>query len=243
MRQQQQEAAPTRNVIRFRNLMKKLLERDMSELAFGVFYGPSGYGKTTSAIASAVAHHAHYVRLGSSWGIKTLADALCERLGLKTRGTSSAALADIVEQLVLDPGRPIILDEADYLIKRDQVDFIRDIVDMSATPIILIGEETLPQKLRKWERAHNRVMAFEAAQPTDIAEARMFARIRAPDLSIKDDLLTAMIEGCDGRARRICRSIDMAKEMAKLRHLKAVSRADWGTTPFFDNEPPKRRPQ
>jgi len=238
---QQHDAAPTRNVIRFRNLMKKLLDRDMPELAFGVFYGPSGYGKTTSAIATAVAHHAHYVRLGSSWGIRTLADAICERLGLKSRGTSSAALADIVEQLTLDPGRPIILDEADYLIKRDQVDFIRDIVDMSATPIILIGEELLPQKLRKWERTHNRVLAFEAAQPTDIGEARMFAKLRASGITIKDDLLAAMIEACDGRARRICRSIDMAKEMAKVRNLKTVSRADWGNTPFFDNEPPKRR--
>jgi len=234
-------AAPTQNVTLFRELTKRLLARDLGELAFGVFYGPSGYGKTVSAMSSAITYRSHYVRMGSTWSTKALADEICRKLHLKARGTSSAALNDIVDQLCSDPGRPLIIDEADFLIKRDLIDFVRDIVDNSKTPVILIGEELLPGKLRRFERAHNRVLEFVQAQPTSADEARMFAALRAPKLAFGDDLIAAIIEAGEGRARRICRNIDIAKELAKARGLDKITLKEWGNATFFDGEPPKRR--
>lgn len=234
-------AAPTQNVTLFRELTKRLLSRDLGELAFGVFYGPSGYGKTVSAMSSAITYRSHYVRMGSTWSTKALADEICRKLFLKPRGTSSTALTDIVEQLCSDPGRPLIIDEADFLVKRDLIDFVRDIVDMSKTPVILIGEELLPQKMRKFERAHNRVLEFVQAQPTSASEAKMFASLRAPKITLGDDLIDAIVEAGGGRARRICRNIDVAKELAKARGLTHLGLKEWGNSTFFDGEPPKRR--
>lgn len=243
MRPTQSDAAtvPTRNVTLFRGLLKQLEERESDDTAFGVFCGPSGYGKTRSATFTAARMRAHYIRVADAWGAKSIADALCQKLGLKQRGTVSAAVTDIVEQLTLDPNRPIIFDEADYIVKKGKIDFVRDLLDMSGTPIVLIGEELLPQKLKRYERTANRVLATVHAQPTDLREAQQFAGLYAPGITIKDDLLAAMIEAGQGRARRIIVNIQRAKQIAMQGHRKTIGREEWGSMPFYDNEPPKRR--
>ena len=45
----------------------------------------------------------------------------------------------------------------------------------------------------------------------------------------------------EGRARRIAKNIDDAKDIARTRGLKKVGLAEWGSRPFFDAQPPKRR--
>lgn len=241
MRYDIDKTAPTRNVTRFLTLTRRLLGRGMDDLGFGVFYGPSGYGKTVAAMDAAIRHSCHFVRMASTWSTKKLADEITHKLGLPPRSTANAALTDIVEQLTLDPNRPLIIDEADYLVKRDLIDFVRDILDMSKTPVILIGEELLPEKLRRFERAHNRVLDFVQALPTDLAEARMFAKLRARDVAIGDDLLARFVEAGEGRARRIAKNIDDAKELARSKGLTRIGLADWGDKAFFDGQAPKRR--
>jgi DNA transposition AAA+ family ATPase len=234
--------APTKNVTLFRNLIKRLEERGSDDTGFGVFCGPSGYGKTRSATFTAARMRAHYIRVADAWGAKSIADALCQKLGLKPRGTVSAAVNDIVEQLSIDPDRPIIFDEADYIVKKGKIDFIRDLLDMSGAAIILIGEELLPQKLQKFERTANRVLTTVHAQPTNLEEAKMFATLYAPGVTIKDELLSAMIEAGHGRARRIIVNIQLAKQAAVGKQIKAIGLAEWGSAQFYDNAPPKRRP-
>lgn len=243
MRQDQSDAGtvPTKNVTLFRSLIKQLLERDRPEIGIGVFCGPSGYGKTHSAMFSAVRMRAHYIRVADAWGAKSLADAICQKIGLKQRGTVSAAVNDIVEQLTLDRGRPLIFDEADYLVKKGKIDFVRDLLDMSHAPIVLIGEELLPQKIKRFERADNRVLATVQAVATTLDEARQFASLYAPGVSIKDDLLSSIIEAGQGRARRIIVNIERAKQISVRDNRKSLGLSEWGSTPYYDNGTPKRR--
>ena len=72
--------------------------------------------------------------------------------------TTAANLDLICEQLAASQ-RPLILDEADYLVaKAGMVELVRDIYEGSQSPIMLVGEEMLPNKLKKYERFHGRVL-------------------------------------------------------------------------------------
>ena len=72
-------------------------------------------------------------------------------MGIPAAKTTAANLDLICEQLAASQ-RPLILDEADYLVaKAGMVELVRDIYEGSQSPIMLVGEEMLPNKLKKYE--------------------------------------------------------------------------------------------
>lgn len=53
----------------------------------------------------------------------------------------------IGEELSLSQ-RPLIIDEADFLVQKRMIEVVRDIYESSQATIILIGEEAMPVKLQ-----------------------------------------------------------------------------------------------
>ena len=52
------------------------------------------------------------------------------------------------------PTRPLVIDEADFLVKRGMIEIVRAIYKYCASAgssIVLIGEENLPNALKMWE--------------------------------------------------------------------------------------------
>lgn len=132
-------------------LVKVAMERLTNRLddlpALGVLYGPSGYGKTTATIAVANSMQSYYVQIRSAWSKKTLLEKICFEMGLPIAKNAAACLDAICEQMAASQ-RPLILDEADYLLnKNGMVELVRDIYEGSQAPIMLVGEEQLPNKL------------------------------------------------------------------------------------------------
>lgn len=144
--------------------MERLMNRPDGLPGLGVLYGPSGYGKTTATVAVANSTQAYYVQLRSAWSKKTLLEKICFEMGIPAAKTTAANLDLICEQLAASQ-RPLILDEADYLVaKAGMVELVRDIYEGSQSPIMLVGEEMLPNKLKKYERFHGRVLNWLPAQ-------------------------------------------------------------------------------
>ena len=128
--------------------MERLMNRPDGLPGLGVLYGPSGYGKTTATVAVANSTQAYYVQLRSAWSKKTLLEKICFEMGIPAAKTPAANLDVICEQLAASQ-RPLILDEADYLVaKAGMVELVRDIYEGSQSPIMLVGEEMLPNKLK-----------------------------------------------------------------------------------------------
>ncbi len=67
------------------------------------------------------------------------------------------------------------------------IELARDVQEMTYAPVILVGEELLPQKLKRFERVHNRVLSWVLAEPSDIDDARTLANILCPHIEIADD--------------------------------------------------------
>ena len=228
-------------------LVKVAMERLTNRLdglpALGVLYGPSGYGKTTATIAVTNSTQSYYVQIRSAWSKKTLLEKICFEMGLPIAKNAAACLDAICEQMAASQ-RPLILDEADYLLnKNGMVELVRDIYEGSQAPIMLVGEEQLPNKLKKFERFHGRVLSWIPAQPVSQADAEILASVYAPNLRIEADLLKQIVDMANGSVRRVTVNLVNLVQAADLNgydyaNLASVSKMQGFE--FYKGEVPKR---
>lgn len=232
--------APLRNVMALNALIERVQARDADLPGMACFYGPSGYGKTTAAVWNANAANAHQIQIKSVWGRKYLCNAIVRELGLPPAKTIAAMVDQIAEELMRS-GRPLIIDEADYLVNNTLIEVIRDIYESSRAAIILIGEELLPQKLGKWERVHGRMLDWVGAQPADLREVGLLAGIYCRGVEVDEELKAMILKASNASVRRICVNLNMVAEAARTKGLARVTGADWGKAEFFTGSAPAPR--
>lgn len=233
--------AAARNVTLCAGVMDQLMHRAPNMPGLGVFSGPSGYGKSIAAAHCANEYEAVYVECRSYFTQKSLLLAILNEMGIRPGKTIYEMVEQIGEQLALS-GKGMVIDETDHIADRNLIELLRDIYEVSGAPILMIGEERFAQKLKRWERFHNRVLVWELAQPTDLADARKFAKLYSTDVAIADDLLKKIVDTTRGCARRICVNVEnVRKEGAKL-GVKLLDLAHWGDRPIYTGEAPTRRP-
>jgi DNA transposition AAA+ family ATPase len=222
----------------------RLIERDPDDDGIGVCAGPSGYGKTYASIFARARTGAKRVEVGDSWTRRTLLRNILHEFGISVK-RSNAALSDMAQEVIAalgdDPRRPLIIDEADKLVDKKMIELVRELHDSSHAPIILIGEERLPDKLLGVERFHNRVNDWMQAQPCDLEDARALVDAIVSQVTITDDLLDMIRQQSGGRARRIVRNARRVAEFARNRGFKTVDCAAWGSEPLYTGEPPHAR--
>ncbi len=189
------------------------MHRDPDLPAIVCFYGASGLGKTTSAIAAAHMHEARYIQVGESWTKKKLIVEIGKQHSVFDIRTVCEGVERIIEVASQDP-RPIIVDEADYLIKGDKIELIREIHDETHCPIVLIGEGQLSVKLRKYERVHNRVLKWEVASKASIDDTLLLAGQYADGLELSEDLIQEINKQSGGITRRIVVNLNKIKNAA-----------------------------
>ena len=232
--------APIANLDLVSIAMSKLIHRQDSLPGLGVYYGPSGFGKTTTIVAVANQTRAYYVQMRSAWGKKALLEKIAFEMGLRPASTVAANLDLICEQMSTSQ-RPLILDEADHAASRPgMVELLRDIYEGSQAPLMLVGEEMLPNKLKKFERFHGRVLAWVPAQPVTMDDAMKLKTIYSPDIAIADDLMAYVVEIAHGSVRRLCINLVDIQDYAMLHGLDSINRAEWGNQPLYTGDAPRR---
>lgn len=220
---------------------EKLQSRVSGLPGLGVMYGPAGRGKSIACSALANMMRGYYVQLMSAWNRKTLLEKIIFEMGGKPAGTISTMLDMVCEQLAAS-GRPLILDEFDHCLKKDgMTELVRDIYEGSQGTLILVGEEEVPQKMKRWERLHSRVLAWIPALPASIADAEKLAPIYCPNVEISDDLLAHVVELAHGSIRRVCVNLTLIHEEAMLKAESTMTLATWGNRDLYTGDAPKRR--
>jgi hypothetical protein len=139
--------------------------------------------------------------------------------------------------------RPLIIDEADFLVSKGMIEVVRDIYESSQGTIILIGEEQLPQKLKAWERVHGRMLDWVGAQPGTLADARHLAALYCRGIAPAADLQAELHDKSAGSVRRICVNWDRVREKAEAADLTEIDLATYLALggDFFTGNPPPRR--
>lgn len=223
-----------------RTAAERLNSRTAGLPGIAVMYGPAGYGKTTASLAIANELRAYFVQMRSAWGRKALLEKILIEMGAKPHGTIPQMLDQVCEQLATS-GRMLIIDEFDYCTRNDGlIELVRDIYEGSQATLLLLGEEMLPQKLKKWERFHSRVLSWIPAQPVSLNDARSLAPIYCPEIHVSDDLLEHLVKLSGGSVRRVSVNLASVYEAASLEGWDMVSRKDWADRPVYTGEAPRR---
>lgn len=222
-------AAPLKNVAAFATLLAKMVDRDPDLPGLAAFFGPSGWGKTKSAIYGANKYRAAYVECGQFSSAKSLLSNILTELGEpKPRGHIEDMKTRAIMMMAADPRRPLIVDEAHFVAGKRFVDVLRELSDKSGAPVILIGEELLPHHLEAFERVHNRVLEWLPALPCDASDFALLAAARCRGVTIAPDLASAILTRTEGNTRRIVVNLVKVSEVAQHRGLETVDLAAFG---------------
>lgn len=232
--------APLAGVALAAEIIERLDNRAANLPGIAALYGPSGYGKSMSAAYCANRYNGAYIECRSFFTKKTFTEALCRELGLRSGRTISESFDAVVSELQLS-GRPLIVDEVDYVVETKILEIIRDLHEAARCAILLIGEEQLPRKLQRAERFHNRVLIWQPAPAATDKDARTLAKFYCPSVDIADDLLKRIHERTRGVVRRICVNLDMVRNLAEQEGMTRVDLAAWGAREFYTGDAPARR--
>jgi DNA transposition AAA+ family ATPase len=229
--------ANLRNVAALIELIEKVQGFGFREAGMATFHGPSGWGKTTAVTVAANMFNAHCVMIKSCWHKKHFLRAILREIGLPPKGDNPTMVDEIGAHLARSD-RPLIIDDAQYLLRYNMIELARDIFESSHVPVILVGEEELPQKLTKWENIHNRQLAWGRALPCNMSDAKKLAPIYTTGVDVADDLLSAIVDASGGSIRRVRNNLATVRGIAKGRGRRDVDLALWGNRDFDTGQPP-----
>lgn len=238
--EQSATTAPLKNVMLCTRLLEQAMNRPSHLPGMVTFFGPSGWGKSFAAAYAANKYRAYYVECKSTWTKKALLIAMLKEMGIQPASTIYEMTDQISEQLARS-GLPLIIDEMDHIVEKRAVEVIRDIYEGSNAPILLIGEENIDTKLLKWERFHNRMLAWQGAQPADLEDTRQLARLYCRDITIADDLLTKIQRESMGVARRICVNLNQVQQAAYSAGTDTIDLKMWGEKQLYTGNAPRRK--
>jgi hypothetical protein len=166
-----EDFAITKNVKRFIHGVEVINTPIKGRIGNGLFFGPPGTGKTDVGQWYASQHDVPYIRAKDISSRRSLLSNIVAELGEAPGYLTDTLFNQIVEQLIERP-RVIIIDEVDYLVRGGAVEVLRDINDMTNTPIIMMGMENVDKKLKQFRHLYDRftaVVRFELFDKEEIA--------------------------------------------------------------------------
>lgn len=230
------ELASTKNVRRFQAAIRELRNRSLGVEGMGLLWGRPGEGKTTIIAHSANETGGVYLRANAGWTVTSMLQALVRELG-GTPGNRRSPMMDYCFDKLRGGGRPIYVDEADYLFRQtDMLDALRDIYDETGSPVILIGMEDIARTIQNNGRFARRITAWIQFNGIDIEDARTVADTIC-EVSLEDDLLDHLHQEAAANIGRMVVGLSRIERFAKTSGLTSVSRAAWGDRELFYDQP------
>lgn len=231
----------TKNLARLSDASEMLLRRAPGLPGMALVHGETGAGKTTAVAWMVNRYNGVYVRALAAWTPAAMFTAILRELGHHAHGSCSQMVGDIIEALAMS-GRPLFIDEADYLVDSKRMsESLRDIHDMTTAPVVLVGMAGIDQRLSSRKQLTGRVLQdvrFEALDREDaIAIARALCEVK-----VKVDLLDAAHRATGGYVRNLVVALARFEEYAKSRGMDSIGLDDWGKRDFITGAAPKVHP-
>jgi hypothetical protein len=226
--QPQYTIAPLQSVALCRKAMEIITTADDRLDHMIAFTGRTGTGKSVAAGFTANKYDAYYIECRHTWTKKAMLAAMCKIMGIVPEKTQSDMVNQICEVLALS-GKPLIIDEMDYIVEHNTVETIRDIYEASGrAPILLIGEEELRAKLAKWKQFYGRVIDWIETNKGTTDDARVLSKIYCRrGVVIADDLLEDMTTAVEGLIRLMCNNLVRIEEETLTMGKTDVDLATW----------------
>lgn len=207
-----------------------LLHRDPGVPGIGLLWGLTGAGKTTAAAWYANQVNALYVRACATWTPASMLGAFMRELDAEPMQRCSDMLEHIVQLLALE-NRPVFVDEADYLMKKNLAETLRDVHDLSEAPLILIGMADFRRKVVHREQLAGRIAQWVEFRPADLDDARTLVDAVC-EVDVGDELLERLHKATGGSMRDMTVGLSRIESVAKRMNQKKVTARDWGDRDF-----------
>lgn len=227
-----QKIIPVKNIARLREAGDALIQRMPGLPGMGLIWGPTGYGKTTGTTWMVNQCHGVYVRALALWSPQQMLAAIARELDIDTKGMTNGAVVEQIIRRLAETGRPLFIDEADYVVeKRSLTNTLRDIHDLSAAPIVLVGMHGIEKRIRGNEQFTGRIAQWVEFAGLDLEDATLMAR-QLPDVAIDDDLIAALHARASARnggaeIRRLVIGLSQIEGYAKSTGRDRIGLADW----------------
>jgi len=171
----------TKNVNNANIYLQKLIDRPKSDVpGLAVFFGKPGLGKTTWAQNLAFNnnnvffHRLKAAETTKGFLVRILAN-LRSQNSFSERGSIQSLYEDIEQILLNNPDYIILIDEADRAFGRNYrvLDIIRDLADCTLATIVLIGMDSLKDKIKKFSQYYfDRCYFFYEFDVVDVPETK-----------------------------------------------------------------------
>jgi DNA transposition AAA+ family ATPase len=224
---------PIKNVMRLKAAGDALIRRAPGLPGIGLIWGPTGYGKTTATTWFVNQCHGVYVRAISQWSPKSMLGSLARELDIDGKRFNNGELVEAIVQQLSESGRPIFIDEADYVVERKTLtDTLRDVHDLSTVPVVLIGMHGIEKRIRGNEQFTGRIAQWVGFAGLDEEDARLLAE-QLVEIRVGADLLSDLYKeaspkgGTGAEARRLVVGLDNIEGYARSRGLATIKLADW----------------
>lgn len=203
--------------------------------AMGLFSGKAGLGKTTAGAWLFAKADGVLVRCLRADTLGTFLERLAIDLGLETSCRRADMLNYIVRELALN-SKAVFVDEADYLADKVPVlETLRDIYDLANVPIILIGYEQLPKKIKRLPQLLSRISQHVEFQPADENDIVTMSESLVEGCAIEKELLLELLAKSKGNFRRITVGLGYIEKFCQANDIKLIRAEQWAQRPFFPN--------
>lgn len=234
------EMAMTKNVKRFLAAIRELQNRSLGTEGMGLLWGHPGEGKSTTIAYAANMLNGVFLRANTCWTVTSMLSDLMVELGMSPLHRKAAMINTIVKKLMEKP-RPVFVDEADYLFGRaDMVDALRDIYDLTGSPVILIGMEEMARKIQTRGKFARRITQWIEFAGIDAADARTLADTVC-EIKISDDLLEFVRAEAKANIGRMTTAMSKIESFGRTNTMTAVTRSDWADRMLFYDQPKFRK--
>lgn len=228
---------PVKNVMSLAQMGERLRERPLGTPGIALVWGKPGLGKTTAIAWYANQVNAVYVRAYRCCTPLGLLQDICAELGLE-RYRSHKQCLDEVTRALTEEERPLFIDEADYLVESTAlIEVVRDIHDLSAAPLMLIGMDQIAKKVRRYPQFESRVMQWMQFAECDAQDARKIADDMLEGVQVTDDLLAHLLVTAKGEIRRLVVGLAQIEAKAHQLGLSTMSKGDFKGAFFLGHLP------
>jgi DNA transposition AAA+ family ATPase len=226
--------ARTKNILAAFDAYQNVAEAAMDGTpAMGMFSGKAGLGKTTAGAWLFSHADGILVRCLKADTLGTFLERLALDLGLEARSRRADMLNFIVRELAFQ-NKPVFIDEADYLAEKVPVlETLRDIYDLANVPIILIGYEQLPKKIKRLPQLLSRISQHVEFKPADLEDITIMANDLVENCTIDQALLEQLLKASKGNFRRITVGLGYIEKFCRSNSISNISQSQWADRPFF----------
>lgn len=210
----------TQNVKNFITSIKEA-EGMPDEPVLLVFHGPAGRGKSDASTVIAAQEGWTYCRALTGWSELWMLQDLCFELRIDPiPKRKKPAFEAIIKRLRVAPN-VVIIDEADKM-PLALLEWVRDIVDLTAVPFALVGEKLLKHKMKREKRMWSRTLRLIEFKPISTKDILFFAK-QASNLALNAQQAELISQSAEGDFRPAKRQIYFIEELVRVNSAERIT--------------------